>query len=270
MVARRLGQPELARQAEEVAERTFELSQLRVDVVGVTDVGAYFPHRVVYHPTCHSLRLLRVGDRPLVLLRNVAGIDLVPLPDAEACCGFGGTFAGKNADVPTAMLAAQMRTVHPTGAEPVQREAHARGGTVHWGRDATEANQIETELVRSTGATEVVKVKSLATDEIGLNDALADAGIQAVETDLAELIVQLGHDRPSHILVPAIHRNRSQIRDIFLREMGDVDPGLTDEPSALADAARRPLRRKFLSATVGDSGTNFAAAVTCQLCHLDS
>ncbi len=117
MVARRLGQPELARQAEEVAARTFELSQLLVDVVGVTDVGAYFPHRVTYHPTCHSLRLLRVGDRPLLLLRNVAGIELVPLPDAEACCGFGGTFAVKNADVSTAMLADKMRNVLATGAQ---------------------------------------------------------------------------------------------------------------------------------------------------------
>ncbi len=78
------------------------------------------------------------------------------------------------------------------------------------------------------GPTEAVKVKSIVTDEIGLNDALAAAGITAHETDLAELIVQLGHDRPSHILVPAIHRNRAEIREIFLREMGDVDPGLTD------------------------------------------
>jgi L-lactate dehydrogenase complex protein LldE len=86
-------------------------------VLGVTDVGAYFPHRVVYHPTCHSLRLLRVGERPLLLLRNVAGIDLVPLPDADACCGFGGTFAVKNADVSTAVLADKMRNVLATGAE---------------------------------------------------------------------------------------------------------------------------------------------------------
>jgi L-lactate dehydrogenase complex protein LldF len=120
------------------------------------------------------------------------------------------------------------------------------------------------------GAREVVKVKSMVTDEIGLNDALAAAGIAAFETDLAELIVQLGHDRPSHILVPAIHRNRAEIRDIFLREMGDVDPGLTDDPAALAEAARRHLRRKFLSATVGVSGVNFAIAETGTLCVLES
>jgi L-lactate dehydrogenase complex protein LldE len=117
MVARRLGDEALARRADQVAARTFELSELLVDVLGVTDVGAYFPHRVTYHPTCHSLRLLRLGDRPLLLLRNVAGIDLVPLPEAETCCGFGGTFAVKNSDVSTAVLADKMRNVLATGAE---------------------------------------------------------------------------------------------------------------------------------------------------------
>jgi L-lactate dehydrogenase complex protein LldE len=117
MVARRLGDDGLARRAQEVADRTYELSQLLVEVLGVTDVGAYFPHRVTYHPTCHSLRLLGVGDRPLRLLRAVGGIDLVPLPDAEACCGFGGTFAVKNADTSTAILADKMRNVLATGAE---------------------------------------------------------------------------------------------------------------------------------------------------------
>ena len=152
----------------------------------------------------------------------------------------------------------------------LEAEVTARGGTVHWARDASEANQIVTELVQATGAREVVKVKSIATDEIGLNDALAKAGIDAIETDLAELIVQLGHDRPSHILVPAIHRNRAEIRDIFLREMGDVDPGLTDSPAALAEAARLHLRRKFLAAKVGISGANFAIAETGTLAVVES
>src|SRR5262245_55460500 len=101
----------------------------------------------------------------------------------------------------------------------LEQEVTARGGTVHWARDAIEANRIVTDLVRATGADEVVKVKSIVTQEIGLKEALEAAGIAAWETDLAELIVQLGHDKPSHILVPAIHRNRSEIRDIFLREM---------------------------------------------------
>jgi L-lactate dehydrogenase complex protein LldE len=117
MVARRCGDERLALRAEAVAGRTYELSELLVDVLGREDVGAYYPHRVTYHPTCHSLRLLRVGDRPLRLLRNVAAIDLVELPDAEVCCGFGGTFAVKNADVSTAMLADKMRGVLTTRAE---------------------------------------------------------------------------------------------------------------------------------------------------------
>ena len=97
--------------------RTYELSELLVDVLGVEDVGAYFPHRVTYHPTCHSLRVLRVGDKPLRLLRRVRGLDLVELPAAEQCCGFGGTFALKNADTSTAMLADKMRHVLGTGAD---------------------------------------------------------------------------------------------------------------------------------------------------------
>ena len=117
MVARHHGDAGLARRAEDVAGRTYELSEFLTDVLGLEDVGAYYPHRVTYHPTCHSLRLLRAGDRPLRLLRHVAGLDLVELPDAEVCCGFGGTFAVKNADVSTAMLADKMRSVLATRAE---------------------------------------------------------------------------------------------------------------------------------------------------------
>ncbi|MCT4351825.1 (Fe-S)-binding protein [Streptomyces sp. Je 1-79] len=116
-VARQYGDADLAAEVARVTPRVHELSELLVDVLGVTDVGAYFPHRVTYHPTCHSLRMLRVGDRPLRLLRAVKGIDLVELPAAESCCGFGGTFALKNADTSQAMLADKMRHVQETGAE---------------------------------------------------------------------------------------------------------------------------------------------------------
>jgi L-lactate dehydrogenase complex protein LldE len=99
------------------ARSTYELSEFLVDVLGVTDVGAYFPHRVTYHPTCHSLRLLGVGERPLRLLRAVRGLDLVELPAADQCCGFGGTFAVKNAETSTAMMTDKIRGVLDTGAE---------------------------------------------------------------------------------------------------------------------------------------------------------
>jgi L-lactate dehydrogenase complex protein LldE len=116
-VAHRYGDDALAEGARAVAAHTYELSEFLVDVLGVVDVGAYFPHRVTYHPTCHSLRLLRVGERPLRLLREVRGLDLVELPDASSCCGFGGTFSLKNPDVSTAMLADKMRNVLSTRAE---------------------------------------------------------------------------------------------------------------------------------------------------------
>jgi len=117
MVARTGGEVALASRAEVVAAKTYELSELLVDVLGVTDVGAYYPHRVTYHPTCHSLRLLQVGEKPLRLLRAVRGLSLIELPAAETCCGFGGTFAIKNSDVSTAMLADKMSNVLSTRAE---------------------------------------------------------------------------------------------------------------------------------------------------------
>lgn len=116
LVSRAAGDDRLADRASHVAARTWELSEFLVDVLGVEDVGASFPHRVTYHPTCHSLRMLRVGDKPLRLLRAVRDIDLVELPAAEQCCGFGGTFALKNADTSAAMLADKIRHVRQTGA----------------------------------------------------------------------------------------------------------------------------------------------------------
>ena len=142
------------------------------------------------------------------------------------------------------------------------------GGHVHWANDGDEACSIVAAVARSHGVDEVVKVKSIATDEIGLNEQLAAEGILAVETDLAELIIQLDDDFPSHILVPAIHRNRAEIRDIFRRELGLED--LTDEPEALAEAARLHLRAKFLSARMGVSGANFAVAETGSVCVFES
>jgi L-lactate dehydrogenase complex protein LldF len=158
--------------------------------------------------------------------------------------------------------------------ERLEAAVVAAGGVVHWAADADEANRVVVDLVRATGETEVVKVKSMATQEIELNSALAEAGITAYETDLAELIVQLGDDLPSHILVPAIHRNRAEIREIFLSQMASwgrpAPADLRDEPRALAEAARLHLRERFLSARVGISGANFAVASTGTLVVLES
>jgi L-lactate dehydrogenase complex protein LldE len=116
-LAARTGDEALQADVRDVAARTYELSEFLVDVLGVTDVGAYYPHKVTYHPTCHSLRVLRVGDRPLRLLREVQGLELVELGDAEVCCGFGGTFAVKNPDVSAAMLADKLQHVLASDAE---------------------------------------------------------------------------------------------------------------------------------------------------------
>jgi L-lactate dehydrogenase complex protein LldF len=143
-----------------------------------------------------------------------------------------------------------------------------RGGTVHWARDAAEANSIVADIVRAAGATEVVKVKSLTTDETELNEALAAVGVHALETDLAELIVQLSGERPSHLLVPAIHKNRTEIRDLFREQLGLS--GLTDDPSELTAAARAFLREAFLRARVAVSGANFACADTGSVVVVES
>jgi L-lactate dehydrogenase complex protein LldF len=144
----------------------------------------------------------------------------------------------------------------------------AAGGTVHWARDAAEANAVVAQVAKAHGATEVVKVKSLTTDEIGLNEALAAEGIHALETDFAELILQLDGDWSSHILVPAIHRNRREIRDLFART---IAPGLTsDDPRDLAEAARVHLRERFLEAKVGVSGANFGVAETGTIVVVES
>ncbi len=136
------------------------------------------------------------------------------------------------------------------------------GGVVHWARDADEGNRIVGDIIAGHGVTEVVKSKSLTTEETMLNEALGDRGIRAWETDLAQLIIQLSDDTPSHILVPAIHKNREQIRELFVRTLDDAPEDLSDDPRALAETARRHLRELFLKARVGISGVNFAVADT--------
>jgi L-lactate dehydrogenase complex protein LldF len=151
--------------------------------------------------------------------------------------------------------------------ERLEASVQRAGGTVHWARDGAEACAIVAQVARAHGSDEVIKVKSLATDEIGLNDALARAGVHAVETDLAELIVQLSDDSSSHILVPAIHRNRAEIAALFRRELG---ADVSSDPAELTAAARAHLRAKFLSVRVGVSGANFAIAETGHVVVVES
>jgi L-lactate dehydrogenase complex protein LldF len=142
------------------------------------------------------------------------------------------------------------------------------GGVVHWARDASEARAIVVNLATAADAREVIKIKSMTTEEIFLNPALKAAGIEPFETDLAELIIQLGGDQPSHIVVPALHKNRQQIREIFEREMNLPDLGHT--PQHLADAARLYLRQKFLKVPTAVSGANFLIAETGGVCVVES
>jgi L-lactate dehydrogenase complex protein LldE len=148
------GDPELAAQVEALVPRVFELSQFIVGELGVEDVGATYPHRVTYHPTCHALRLLRVGDAPLRLLRAVRELELVELPDATTCCGFGGTFAVKNADTSAAMLSDKVRAVLDTGAEACTAGDNSCllhiGGGLSRGRTGVRAVHLA-EILASTG-----------------------------------------------------------------------------------------------------------------------
>jgi L-lactate dehydrogenase complex protein LldF len=157
----------------------------------------------------------------------------------------------------------------PEQLERLEATVTEAGGTVHWARDAAEANATVARVAHEHGVDELIKVKSIATDEIGLNEALADEGVHAIETDLAELIIQLAGDRPSHILVPAIHRNREEIRALFARTISRRKD-LGSEPTALTEAARRYLRAKFMASRMAVSGANFAVAETGAVCVVES
>lgn len=155
-----------------------------------------------------------------------------------------------------------------TYLEQFERQCTSAGGVVHWAADTQEAQRIILNLVRETQATEVIKIKSMTTAEIDLNRVLETNGIRTYETDLAELILQLGEDQPSHIVVPALHKNRSQVRELFAREMHI--PNLPDDPPALAEAARLYLRDKFLRVKTAICGANFLVAETGSVCIVES
>jgi L-lactate dehydrogenase complex protein LldF len=171
-------------------------------------------------------------------------------------------------DAGSAIKARAMATL-PEQLERLEASVARAGGQVHWARDAAEANAIVGAIARGHGAREVIKVKSIATDEIELNAALAAQGVEAIETDLAELINQLAHDSSSHILVPAIHRNRAEIKHLFEQTIARGED-LGWEATAIAEAARRHLREKFLSVPVAISGANFGVAETGTIVVVES
>jgi L-lactate dehydrogenase complex protein LldF len=168
-----------------------------------------------------------------------------------------------------AAIKARALATLPEQLERLEASVTRAGGTVHWARDGAEANAIVSGIARGHGARQVIKVKSIASDEIGLNEALAAEGVEAIETDLAELINQLGHDWSSHILVPAIHRNRAEIRTLFERTIAQ-GRRLDEDPRALTEAARLHLREQFLSVPMAISGANFGVAETGTICVVES
>ncbi|GAA4601543.1 L-lactate dehydrogenase complex protein LldF [Actinoplanes octamycinicus] len=225
---------------------------------GVGHLRGDEPFPAAAHTALANDQLRRNLRHATTTIRGKSGRVIAELPDWQELRSAGSAI---KADVMSRL---------PELLEELEARVTERGGVVHWAADANQANAIVTELVRRTGSERVIKVKSMATQEIALNEALEAAGIQPVETDLAELIVQLGNDQPSHILVPAIHRNRSEIREIFLTAMPGVDPGLTDDPPVLAAAARKYLRETFLSTKVAISGANFGIAETGTLAVVES
>jgi L-lactate dehydrogenase complex protein LldF len=208
------------------------------------------------HETLQNAQLRRNLGKATTTIRAKRLRAVGELPDWEAL-----------RDAGAAIKARAMATL-PEQLERLEASVTARGGVVHWARDGAEANAIVASIAQAHGSLEVIKVKSIATDEIGLNDALAAQGISAIETDLAELILQLSHDKTSHILVPAIHRNRMEIKALFERTI--TDEKLGTEASAIAEAARRHLRAKFLSVPVAVSGANFGIAETGTVAVVES
>jgi L-lactate dehydrogenase complex protein LldF len=207
--------------------------------------------------TLADSQLRRNLGKATTLIREKRARAVSELPDWEAL-----------RDAGEAIKARAMATL-PEQLERLEASVTRAGGVVHWARDGTEANRIVAQIAKAHESDEVIKVKSLATDEIGMNEALAEHGISAIETDLAELIVQLGHDKQSHILVPAIHRNRAEIRTLFEATIARGQ-SLGDEAAAIAEAARRHLRAKFLSVPVAVSGANFGVAETGTIAVVES
>lgn len=220
--------------------------------------GPQIPFPILAREALEDEQLRSNLNRATTTIRDKRAKVVAEVPDWEAL-----RQAGHDIKMATmADLAAHLRRF--------EEEFTADGGRVHWARNSQEACEIVATIAKENKISEVVKVKSLTTDEINLNEYLEKRGITAKETDLAELIVQLADEHPSHILVPAIHKNRDQIRDLFKEKIPEASPTLTNSPRELAMTARTHLRRKFLSARMAVSGANFAIAESGTLCVVES
>jgi L-lactate dehydrogenase complex protein LldF len=223
-------------------------------VVGKTSQAPDFP--ILAHEALQNDQLRRNVHHATNVIRTKRALRVEEMPDWEAL-----------RDTASAIKAHALTHLDHY-LEEFERNCQLAGGTVHWARDASEANAIAIEIIRRYHATEVIKVKTMTSDEVQMNVALEAAGITPYETDLADMIVQMGHDEPSHIVVPALHRNRFEVRDIF-RETMNL-PDLTEQPEELTGAARTYLRERFLKVKVGISGANFAIAETGAVCVVES
>jgi L-lactate dehydrogenase complex protein LldF len=223
-------------------------------VVGKTSSAPPFP--ILAHNALQNDQLRRNVHHATNVIRNKRALRVEEMPDWQQL-----------RDTASAIKAHTLAHLDHYLVE-FERNCTAAGGTVHWARDADEANTIAIGLIQQCGGNEVIKVKTMTSDEIQLNPALEHAGITPYETDLADMIVQMGDDEPSHIVVPALHRNRFEIRDIFREKMSL--PDLTEQPEDLTAAARTYLRDRFLNVKIGVSGANFAIAETGTVCVVES
>ena len=226
--------------------------------VGKTSAAADFP--ILAKTALGNDQLRRNVHHATDVIRNKRALRVEEMPDWQEL-----------RDAASAIKAHTLRHLDQY-LEEFERNCTRAGGTVHWARDADEANAIAISLVREYGGAEdhpeVIKVKTMTSDEIQLNPALEAAGITPIETDLADMIVQMGDDEPSHIVVPALHKNRFEVRDLFRKKM--ALPELTEDPEELTAAARTYLRDRFLKVKIGLSGANFAVAESGAVCVVES
>lgn len=238
--------------ARELADKTYELTQFIVEVLGVEDVGAKLEGKATYHTSCHMTRLLGVKEAPIKLLRNVEGREFTALPAEQL--GNWEEWRSLGEEIRQHVLNHLDYYLYE-----LSENVAKRGGHVFFAQTAEEASQYVKEVVQKKKAKKVVKSKSMVTEEIHLNQYLEEAGSEVIETDLGEYILQVDEDQPSHIVAPALHKNKTQIRDVLKEKLHYSN---TEKPEEITAFVRKHLRNEFLTAGVGITGCNFAIAET--------